>query len=186
MLPRHIAIALILSLSLGVLSACTASSPDEADTAKTESTTANSELDSAWAKARAGENPSTACAKVKGSLITDESDAARKAVAQCNYDIPVKYFTVLLDQVDAGSLDCNKFMRSVATQLSSLTMSVGGLKRAAQTQGSNSANAEAGATDAISTAVTSDETLSASDRVKAALAPRAVAACPVTKMYFER
>lgn len=181
MFPRHIAIALLLSL----LSACTTSSSDDAATAKTESTTANSELDNAWAKAKAGENPAMACAKVKGSLIIDESDAARKAVAQCNYDIPVKYFNVLLDQVDAGSMACNKFMTSMATQLNSLTMSVGGLKRAVQAQGSNSANADAGAIDALSTAATSNDTLSASDKVKSALAPRAVAACPVMKMYFD-
>ncbi len=183
MLPKHIAIALLLSL--GLLSACTTSSSDDAATAKTESTTANTELENAWAKAKAGENPAMACAKVKGSLIIDESDDARKAVAQCNYDIPVKYFNVLLDQVDAGSMTCNKFMTSMATQLSSLTMSVGGLKRAAQAQGSDSASVKAGAIDALSTAATSDDTVSASDKIKLALAERAVAACPMMKMYFD-
>lgn len=183
MFPRHVAITLLLSL--GLLSACTESSSNEAAAVKTDSTTANSKLDNAWTDAKAGKSPATACAKVKGSLITDESDAAHKAVAQCNYDIPVKYFNVLLDQVEAGSMTCNKFMTSIATQLSALTMSVGGLKRAVQASGSDSNQTKANVADILGTAATSDDTVSASDRIKSALAPRAVAVCPITKMYFD-
>lgn len=181
MMPKHITIALAFSLSM--LAACTTSSSDTTAATQTASKTSNSALANAWSKAKAGENPSTECAKVKGSLINDDSNAAGTAVAQCNFDIPVSYFNTLLDEVDAGKLSCVKFMTTMSTQLSALTMSVGGLKRAVQTHSTGSA--EGTAAGAVNDALTGDASVNAKDKVKAALSRRAIATCPVMKMYME-
>lgn len=129
MIARYATIALALALSLGLLGACSASSDSDSNGAtSTQSEEANTALAEAWAKARAGKNPTSDCADVKGNLLTDESPAARAAVAQCNFDIPVRYFNTLLDQVDAGTLECTNFMVAMSTQLSTMTMSTEGLK----------------------------------------------------------
>ncbi len=176
-------ITILPVLALALLGACSSSSGDAA--AKTESKPANSALEKAWSKARAGENPANACAVVKGSLLTDESEAARKATDQCNYDIPVKYFNVLLDQVDAGSLTCSQFMVRMSTQLRSMTMSMGGLKQAAR-KSANGEDSTESATGTITSAVTSDNTQSAREKVKAALSERATTVCPDLEMLFQQ
>lgn len=181
MMSKHVTIALAFSLSL--LGGCSVSSTDSAAAAQTTSKTSNTALASAWSKAKAGESPATDCARVKGSLINDDSAAAGVAVAQCNFDIPVAYFNTLLDGVDAGDRTCNQFMTTMATQLSALTMSVGGLKRALDNNGAGSA--DSAATAALSGALTGGSAASAKDKVKAALSRRAIAACPVMKMYME-
>lgn len=175
---------IVLLASLGLLSACGASSStDGAVAASSAASPITTSLDNAWAKAKAGENPSTTCAKVKGYAISNDSSSARAALAQCNFDIPVRYFNALLDDVDTGKLSCAKFMTTMSTQLSALTLSVGGLKQAARKR-SHDASASADASTMLNAVLTSDSAMSAKDQVKAALAPRAIAACPIMKAYM--
>ncbi len=173
-------------VSLGLLSACNSStSGDESRASADAPTSTQTALESAWAKARAGENPSEDCTAVKARTISSDAPGVAKAAAECNYDIPLAYFNAILDDIEAGSKTCKQFRTSVMTQLTAMTMSVGGLKGI--TESSQNGGADAGAASgAMRGAVTGDASQSAKERVKAALAERASATCPVMAMYFKR
>lgn len=183
MTSRYVIIALAFSLSL--LGGCTSSSADSTSATQTASKDAPPALAKAWSKAKAGENPSTQCAVLKGSLMAaahNGSSNARDWMAQCNFDIPVAYFNALLDEVDAGDRTCHQFMTSMATQLSALTMSVDGLHNAMDRGSAGDSDA---ASQAMTGAVTSASSVGAKGKVKAALSRRAIATCPIMKMYMK-
>lgn len=183
-IPMHKHIAIAALISLGLLTACNGSASNDGSSAATDSSSSTqSALESAWTKARAGENPTRDCTVVKARTISSDDPAVAKAAAECNYDIPVAYFNAMLDDVEAGTDTCKTFRTSFMTQLSAMTMSLGGLKQAANKSRNGAADTSA-ASEAITGALTGDASKSAKDRVKAAMAERASAACPVMTMYF--
>ena len=142
-------------------------------------------IDRAWTKAVAGENPSSACAALKGRVIgsKDESESALRALLACNVDIPVRYFESYLDMVEAGDKTCMDYMTEMMTQLSAMTMSTDAIWRVLEKmEASGDAEAQAVATEAL-TEVAMDATADkgANDPkriVKQRLADRTNETCP--------
>lgn len=137
----------------------------------------------AWRQASDGRSPATTCAGIRARASRAAAGSADRALAACDIDLPIRYYTVLIERVEAAGTTCTELMLDVTTSLRTMTTSVQGLSdlaRQAQAGDGTDTSAEA-ASVAASAVVIGAAGAGETDARRAiieAIRERVTSACP--------
>lgn len=138
-------------------------------------------INGAWAKALSGENPTHACAAIKGTAIgRRDSEGARRALYACTIDLPARYFHTFLDRVEGGEKDCQSFMMEVMIQLPAMTMDLSSFEKLLDEAEVSDQEAEGAAEELVASAfgATGEGSRDPQKLIKERIATRTEEVCP--------